>query len=337
MPRRFYLVVFVALFILLAGCRDESLPTPAPTAAALPAPAEPGETVTEVPAPSQPAEATAEPTAIPPTPTPPEPLAALVNEEPIYLAQYEKELARYEQARDELGLSADQGDTNYQSTVLDALIETTLIAQAAQSNGIVVTPEMVEARMAELIEASGGADNFNAWLEANQWSEDEFREALAAELVTEKMVEFVTSDVPFAVEQVHARYLQVDDPDLAQSLLDQIRAGADFAALAQQYSLDRITGDNGGDLGFFAQGSLLVPEVEAAAFALQPDEVSDVIAAPRADGTGTTYYIVQVIERDPERPLSADLRFTLLQEKFEAWLADQWSQAAIVRFVDAGA
>ncbi|MDX1616545.1 MAG: SurA N-terminal domain-containing protein [Candidatus Promineifilaceae bacterium] len=277
-----------------------------------------------------------EPTTIPATPTPDEPLAALVNDQAITLADYEKELARYEQAQNELGLALDANGQNYRVTVLDALIETELIAQAAAARGLEVTDEMIEARMAELVEASGGTDNFSAWLQANQWTEPEFRQALRRELITEQMVEAVTADVPFTTEQVRARYLQVDDPALAQSLLDQIRAGADFAALAQRHSLDRVTGESGGDLGYFARGALLVPEVEAAAFALQPGEVSDVITGTTADGSQTTYYLVQLVERDPARPLTADMRFSLLRDVFEAWLAEQWAQADIVRFVDIG-
>jgi parvulin-like peptidyl-prolyl isomerase len=204
------------------------------------------------------------------------------------------------------------------------------------ANGFNVTPEMVETRLSELVEASGGAENFGAWLQANQWTEEEFREALAKEMVTEQMVALVTADVPTTAEQVRASYIQLDDPALAQSLLDQIRAGADFVALAQQHSLDRITGENGGDLGFFSAGTLLVPEVEAAAFALQPGELSEVITVTPADGGSATYYVVLVTERDPQRPLSNELRYSLLQAKFEEWLAELRAQATIERFVDTG-
>lgn len=334
--RTLYLSVILILLISAAvACRDDTLPTQVPTVAppVLSSTEQPpgGD---QQPAPGSPAVPTE--TAIPPSPTPSEPLAATVNGRPVYLADYEKELARYEQAQVDLGLTPGEGNVNYRKVVLDALIETELIAQAAEANGIVVTPEMVTQRLAELEEASGGAENFNAWLEANQWTVDEFRQALAAEMVTEKTVEFITADVPTAVEQVRARYIQVDDPTLATSLLEQIRNGADFPALAQQFSLDRVTGESGGDLGFFARGSLLVIEVETAAFALQPGETSEIITAPRADGSGTSYYLVQVIERDPQRTLAPEQRFELLQEKFEAWLADLWNQAEITLFVDTG-
>jgi parvulin-like peptidyl-prolyl isomerase len=260
-------------------------------------------------------------------------MAALVNGQPIWLVDYEKELARFMQAQEELG-SAPTGDGDeYTQVVLEALIETKLIGQAAEENGVVVTTVMVAQRVEELKESAGGEDNFSAWLEANQWTEEEFHLALRTEMITEQMVDLITADVPFTAEQVHARYIQVDDADLAQTLLDQVVSGADFGDLAWQHSLDRITGEDAGDLGFFARGSLLVPEVEDAAFALQPGEVSAVVAAPRADGSGTAYYLVQLIERDPQKEITANLRSILLQEKFENWLAEQWNRAEIDRYI----
>ena len=80
----------------------------------------------------------------------------------------------------------------------------------------------------------------------------------------------------------------------------------------------------------------MVPEVEAAAFALEPGQYSEVIVASRADGSGTTYYLVQVLEKDPQRILTADLLFVRLQERFEQWLAEQRAQAEIIQFVETG-
>ena len=319
----------------MVGCGEEDQPTPTLVAAS--ATTEPGpvavtdasQTATKPLEPTPP-----EPTEIPATLTPAKPLAALVNDQPIFLTDFELELARYEQAQQELGLEPTQDDDNNHQIVLNALIEKELISQASESMGIVVTKEMVETRLLELEEASGGPEELAAWLEVNQWSVEDFRIALRSEMLAEKAVEIVTADVPTEVEQVHARYLQVDDEALAQSILDQLHNGADFIAMAKQYSLDRMTGGVGGDLGYFAAGSLLVPEVEIAAFGLQPGEISDVVPGTRADGTGQVYYIVQVIERDPQRRLTADLRFNLLQEKFESWLEDQWLMERITHFID---
>lgn len=318
------LLVLLMLALFLAACQEaETAVLPNDSSSAETAQGNAGAP------PAAPATFTPPPPTIAPTPTPP--LAALVNGQPILLTDYEKELARYEQAQEELGLTAE---SNYQMLVLDALIERELMRQAAAVAGVIVPPETVEERLAELRTASGENGSFETWLAANQYTEEEFRAALATELVAEQMIAAVTADLPEAVEQVRARYIQVDDAQLAQSLLEQIRAGADFAALAQQNSLDQITGPNGGDLGFFAQGSLLVPEVEAAAFSLQPNEVSEVISAPNPTTGQTTYYIVQTLERDPNRPLTADMRHALLQQQVQSWLDEQWQRATVIRFVE---
>ncbi len=270
------------------------------------------------------------PTNIPPTATPAEPLAALVNGDPILLSTYEKALARHEQNR------VVDDNNAYRADVLDGLIKQLLVVQAANAAGIVVTDEMVEEILTEYRDLAGEAGNFEAWLEANLYTEEEYRTALAADLAESQMVEIVTSDVPHVTEQVHARYIQVDDAALAATILAQIQTGTPLATLAQQHSLDRITGENGGDMGFFVRGSLLVPAVDDVAFSLQPGEVSDVIVANSVDGSRTMYYIVQNIERDPQRPLPADMRYKLLQQTFQTWLDQLWQQAEIERFVTTG-
>jgi parvulin-like peptidyl-prolyl isomerase len=335
MGRRLAILTFCAVCLLAVACQDQGVPDSNDgNGDALATAAEGGPVSTQA-APVVP-EVAPSATPIPPSPTPTEPLAATVNGEPIYLSLFEETLARQQQGQN--AIAPDGGTTEDQeAVVLDMLIERVLIEQAAAANGIVVTPEMVDAQMAELrrvAEEAGGEGAFAAWLQANQWTESSFREALSYEMLTERVSALVTADVPEAVPQVHARYLQVEDEALAQSLLEQIRNGADFALLAQEHSLDRATAADGGDLGYFARGTLLVPALEEAAFALQPGEVSEVITATTPDGGQTVYYLVQVVEIDPERPLAPDLRATLLQESFSSWLVEQWAQADIVRYID---
>jgi parvulin-like peptidyl-prolyl isomerase len=216
--------------------------------------------------------------------------------------------------------------------VLDALIERELMRQAAAVYGISITPEMVDVKIEELRAAAREYGSFDTWLNTNQWTLPEFRESLATEMMVGEVVGTVTADVPRAAEQVQARYIQLADPAEAAVVWDQIQAGEDFASLAEQYSLDQATAPYGGDLGFFARGSLLVPEVEAAAFDLQIDEVSDVLAVTDPDSGQTTYYIIQVTDRESNRPLSSNLRYKLLQEAFDAWLEELKASATIVRF-----
>jgi len=272
------------------------------------------------------------PTNPPPSPTPQ--LAALVNGQPILLAAYEKELARYELAQAELGLEADAGQDGYHQVVLDALIERELMRQAAVVYGISITPEQVDEKIDELRQSASEHGSFDTWLQTNQWTLDEFREAMATEMIVEEVVVTVTADVPYAVEQVRARYIQVDNPNEADSILNQYREGSDFGTLAERYSLDQATAPYGGDLGFFARGSLLVPEVETAAFDLQLDEVSDVLAVTDPQSSSTTYYLVQLTDRESSRPLTANLRYKLLQDAFDQWMEELKGSATVIKFIE---
>lgn len=81
--------------------------------------------------------------------------------------------------------------------------------------------------------------------------------------------------------------------NMARNLLDSLKAGKDFAELAKKYSEDPGSGADGGDLGFTKRGRL-VPEFEAAAFALRKNEISDVVESPFG------FHIIQLLERQGE-------------------------------------
>jgi len=154
--------------------------------------------------------------------------------------------------------------------------------------------------------------------------------------VVEAMIAEITADVPDTAEQVRASYIQLDDAALAESLLSQLREGADFADLAARYSRDSVTASAGGDLGYFARGSLLVPEVEAMAYRLRLEEVSDVLSVVDPESGKETHFIIKVTERDPNRPLNTNLRYQMLQERYDSWLNEQWSNSTIVYLLGEG-
>jgi parvulin-like peptidyl-prolyl isomerase len=96
----------------------------------------------------------------------------------------------------------------------------------------------------------------------------------------------------------------------AQTVLDQIKGGADFAEMAKKYGQDG-TKDNGGDLGFFAKGDM-VPQFEQVAFALKVGEVT-----PELVETDYGYHIIKTEEKKTEKVKDATGK-TVNQEQVRA-------------------
>jgi len=80
----------------------------------------------------------------------------------------------------------------------------------------------------------------------------------------------------------------------AADILKQIRAGADFAALAKKESADPGSAEKGGELGWFARGTM-VPEFEKKAFEQKPGEISEPVQ------TQFGFHIIQTEEKEPAR------------------------------------
>lgn len=112
--------------------------------------------------------------------------------------------------------------------------------------------------------------------------------------------------------------LVAEDPDatrVARELVERVRAGEDFAALAREHSASP-TRSAGGDLGAIPL-SELQQEIRRAAEGLQPGEVSDPILA--AGG----YRILRLVERGAESTTSfEDARAELRRRLGEARMAE---------------
>ncbi len=60
-------------------------------------------------------------------------------------------------------------------------------------------------------------------------------------------------------DSVKARHILVKDPAVADSLFALVKGGADFADIARNNSIDQGSAINGGDLGWFAEGTMVKP------------------------------------------------------------------------------
>ena len=314
MKQTLALAAVLALLLTSAACQASPAPTAADTAPA-----------------AQPVGIESKPSPAP-TAWPTSGVAAIVNGQEISMATYQAQLqAAIKSYGQQPGADPQSADSQValRQQVLEWLIDQTLIDQAAEREGIVVSDEQVTAAFERI--RSENPDGFAEWLAENGFTEETFCAQTRSDLLGVAMRELVTRDVGGEVEQIRLRQIVVGSEAEAQDLLAQIRNGsATFEALARAHSIDEASRDNGGDLGFVPR-EMLPESVAQVAFAMQPGEIS----APVQSRFG--WHLVQVVERDPARQVPPEMLATMRQEVFMRWLERERAKAQIERYaVDSG-
>lgn len=264
--------------------------------------------------------ATEQATAVPVITPTLEPMALIVNTEGISLIEYEIERSQLAEANDtlKLGLSADQ----QRQKVIDNLINLTLLAQAAKENGFILDDSTLQNEWDRFTEQTEEKGEFGVWLEKYAYTESVFLVALKRSMAAAWQRDQIASLVPLEAEQVHVRQIIVTDEATAKRALEQVSVpGVSFETYSFRYDLQ-----TGGDLGWFPRGYLLLPEVEEAAFMVEPGKISGVIKSEIG------YHIIQVIARE-QRPLSTDARRFLQYKAVQDWLEAQRNQSEIAILV----
>ena len=251
----------------------------------------------------------------PPSPTP-IPLAATVNGEEITLQEFEAELSRY--------LSAQGEDNNLEEAemveiVLDDMVNQILLAQGAENLGFELEPEVLNVRRDVLVETRGGEMEFENWLLENGYTQQSFDKVLVSAIKGAWMRDRILEDVPISAEQVHARQILLYNSDQADQVLSELNSGREFATLLAAY--EPVTQ---GELGWFPKGYLPHPAIEESAFDLQPGEYSQVIE------TSVGFHIIQVMERESDRPLSPEARLVWQERALKDWVAMQREESNVV-------
>jgi parvulin-like peptidyl-prolyl isomerase len=276
-------------------------------------------------------------------------VAATVNGEPIYTAEVDR-YVREIGAR--FGVDFSRKDAARQRaqvarSVLDQLIERTLILQEARRTGRLATDAEVDARLREIAAGFPSPEEFERALQRQGVSRAELRERVRFELTVRRVlgtlrVPAVTDQEARAYfeahrelfdepERVRVRHILVQTESEARLALARLRAGEPFDKLARELSQDPGTRDRGGDLGLVAPGQT-VPEFEQAAFRLKPGEVSEPVR------TSFGYHLVQVTQRLPARKATWEaarqqvrqlLEENKRREAFEGWLKDVRARAKI--------
>ena len=221
----------------------------------------------------------------------------------------------------------------YGPATLDDMVNEILMRQAAKAQGIKADDAEVDKRLARLRAQFTDAAMFENQLKQNGTTVEKLRAHIADEVVMRKLIvstQRVTvkeDELKKAFQQqreklvtppaVHLRHILVRTEAEANEIIQKVKGGADFMALARERSLAPTGKLNGGDYGFVSRG-MLPDEIDRIAFAMKAGEL-------RSLSSAQGFHILQVVEKRPAKPaqyeaVKEDLRDILLAEKMKSVL-----------------
>lgn len=273
--------------------------------------------------------------------------AARVNGAAISIQQLERGFEQELRARN-LNIAAmrrPETVAEIKREVLERLIGEELLWQKAQRDGLVVGDADVDQAVTRTVAQFKSRDAFERRIARDGFDAKSYREyarrMLSADRAAQALLEGKLAvgdeelerfyrDNPahfHRPEQLRLRVLQVRAAPGARERIEALRArlekGEEFDALARRES-DHPTRPWGGAMDPVARGQLAGP-LGAAAFALQPGELSGVVEAP--DGL----YVLKLEERMPE----ATVPFAAARERIREHLAQGRGREALEREVAA--
>lgn len=169
--------------------------------------------------------------------------AVTVNDEPIYVSDIELEAAAQGIIAPGEPFTAEHPEF---SKVLDQMIDQRLLAQEARRLGL--------------------SEGHDAQRRLKAAEERILGNILVESLVASKVDEGAIKDMyakQVALQQiddeVRIRHIVLEDEATAKKVMVELRGGGDFSALAFEYSTDKKTRLDGGDLGYIAPNNLSEP------------------------------------------------------------------------------
>ena len=131
--------------------------------------------------------------------------------------------------------------------------------------------------------------------------------------------------------------IQAEQKAKAEAILKEVKANPDnFEKIAEQKSDDKVSGERGGELGFFSKTDM-VPEFSNAAFSMKPNTISDELVK-----TNYGYHIIKVTDRmeagtTPYVKVKDEIKFYLETEeqiKVLKKLTDGLMKIAKIEYID---
>ena len=252
-------------------------------------------------------------------------IAAVVNNEVVLQSDVEEQLSLF-LAQSKMRPDSTLVDT-LRKQVLEQMIDDKLVVAEAKRQGITANEAEVKKQLdvaiAQKKEELGGEEAFNAGLQQEHITEaqlrDKYRTEVERQLVRSRLLDRMFPRKPLPAAEAEAffkshpdkfpkvpaelRLAVIQIPPVPDSLSEakgrtaalaarrRILAGEKFAKVAADVSDDPSSAKSGGDLGFFAQGTM-EPSLENVAFTMKLNTVSEPVRTPYG------WHLVEVLDRD---------------------------------------
>ncbi|HEY0080763.1 MAG TPA: peptidylprolyl isomerase [Pyrinomonadaceae bacterium] len=227
-----------------------------------------------------------------------------------------------------LRLAKFVGNLKFLSDAIDAA----LVGQAAEELQVEITDEELQQAADEfrLARELHDAEATERWLAAQHLSYEDWEAMLEAEVTRRKLRERLTkgrieqhfAEQRLAFDVAALSRIVAESEDVARELRVQVvEEGADFHALARQFSIDEATRAAGGYAGLFRRAELETA-VEPVVFGASAGKV----VGPFKTDDGWTLYKVEQVRR---ATLDEETRAAIETHLFDEWLGEQRRKAKI--------
>ncbi|SMQ81883.1 foldase protein PrsA [Bacillus sp. OV166] len=227
----------------------------------------------------------------------------------------------------------------YGAATVDKIIGDKIVAAEAKKQKVNITNSILNKEVEKLKASYGGEEAFKQALESNNTTlaflKQDLKNYLTIKQLLEPQIEITEEEMKtyfdenkdsFAeAEQIKASHILVADEKTANEVKQKLNDGGDFAELAKNYSTDDSTKDSGGDLGYFAKGTM-VTEFEDVAFGLAVDQVSKPVK------TEYGYHIIKLEAKKKAKEANyndskEEIKETLVDQKIDSeystWLENK--------------
>ena len=220
---------------------------------------------------------------------------AVVDGEEIARSDYEALIAQakqsYKNQKRDFPAAGSQEFQTLRNQAVQFLVQREQFAQEAENLDVDVTDKAVNARLEKILKQYFGGDKkkYEKQLKEQGISEQQVRNDIRAQIISEKIFAEVTGDVKVGDAEINAyyeknkaqysqpesrevRHILVKTKKQADDLYTQLQNGGNFDALAKKFSEDTGSKANGGKLTI-SKGQT-VAEFDKTAFELDKDEIS---------------------------------------------------------------